>query len=516
MNKYRLIQSLFIFLALFYDRNLVESKNENNSINAHLENYAKKNINRPLKFVELCIKKRKETDEFHYHEDDESKTGVYIAKRGFLFNSVRLNRPWYMCIFKHCKIWEAEDDRTLANMVVVNGINKTEIIVYVYLNNGDKRFYYRLGFCDCFRKDKPMELRSFLDESKYPDNVKLVFSDIFNYNMNETSKYKVYSNTLYNVFKVERPNFASYDYLLKNNVRCVKITINDKLVWRRTSKHFPLFIFYFESLLLVIIKFKVYHYDIYKQTSDKWELVYSTFNELENRDKPEKGKLLIELNRTREDKKETELKEDNAKQNQVSEDIKNNLVKSGGNTKSELVTKMQNKLEKAKKDIDIDINSKKSNEFYRYSYDPFQEVDSYECKNNYKIKLVRKGTHDLWQNEEDIDAVCVDIYHDNRNRRSSSDESDDNDISIPKKLVVIVYFEGGFKSLTVKNDPENKKNKSNNTEEVHTTKRDDKIGKSKDSKFEGFDVDVEIPYVDEEVGEENLEKYNFYDVSQKI
>nr|PVC54435.1 hypothetical protein MACL_00003080 [Theileria orientalis] len=353
MNKYRLIQSLFIFLALFYDRNLVESKNENNSINAHLENYAKKNINRPLKFVELCIKKRKETDEFHYHEDDESKTGVYIAKRGFLFNSVRLNRPWYMCIFKHCKIWEAEDDRTLANMVV-------------------------------------------------------------------------------------------------------------------------------------------------------------------NRDKPEKGKLLIELNRTREDKKETELKEDNAKQNQVSEDIKNNLVKSGGNTKSELVTKMQNKLEKAKKDIDIDINSKKSNEFYRYSYDPFQEVDSYECKNNYKIKLVRKGTHDLWQNEEDIDAVCVDIYHDNRNRRSSSDESDDNDISIPKKLVVIVYFEGGFKSLTVKNDPENKKNKSNNTEEVHTTKRDDKIGKSKDSKFEGFDVDVEIPYVDEEVGEENLEKYNFYDVSQKI
>ncbi|UKJ90047.1 hypothetical protein MACJ_003305 [Theileria orientalis] len=247
--------------------------------------------------------------------------------------------------------------------------------------------------------------------------------------------------------------------------------------------------------MLVIVKFKVYHYDIYKQIDDIWELVYSTLKESDNREQ-DKQKLPIELNRNRENKKETESKADNLRKNLSSEHIKNNLVKSGSNTKSELITRMQNKLDRAQTEIDIDIDSKKSNQFYSYSYDPFQGVDSYECKSNYKIKLVKKGIHDLWNNEDDIDAVCVDIYHDNRNITSSSDDSDGerDNIYTPKKMVVVVYFEGGFRSLTVKNDLGNPDDEINNTKEISTNEwNGEEIGgKKDDNKLEVLDVDESI------------------------
>ncbi|UKK03032.2 hypothetical protein MACK_003134 [Theileria orientalis] len=270
--------------------------------------------------------------------------------------------------------------------------------------------------------------------------------------------------------------------------------------------------------MLVIVKFKVYHYNIYKQFGDKWELVYSTFTESGSRKKQDKQILRMELNRNRENE-ETESKADSLNKNLESEEIENNIVKSGGNTNSELITRMQNNLERTKTEIDIDINSKKSNQFYSYSHDPFQGVDSYECKDNYKIKLVKRGIHDLWENKEDIDAVCVDIYH-KRKIESSSDDSDDekDNISNPDKMVVIVYFEGGLRSLTVKNDPGNPNGRINNIEEGRTNEDNgEEIGREKDNnKHEVLDIKESIPTSDEELADDNVERCKFYGVSQKM
>ncbi|BAM39710.1 uncharacterized protein TOT_010001164 [Theileria orientalis strain Shintoku] len=92
----------------------------------------------------------------------------------------------------------------------------------------------------------------------------------------------------------------------------------------------------------------------------------------------------------------------------------------------------------AQNSFNLNVNYKQTNNFYEHAHNDEESLDSFKCKQGYKIRLLQKGPHVLWEKEAAGEyAVEVDVF-----------TMQDN------KLAIVIYLEGGRRLICYKQDPE--------------------------------------------------------------
>ncbi|UKJ88532.2 hypothetical protein MACJ_000976 [Theileria orientalis] len=88
--------------------------------------------------------------------------------------------------------------------------------------------------------------------------------------------------------------------------------------------------------------------------------------------------------------------------------------------------------------INLNINYKKSNQCYDYARTDEDSLDSFKCKDGYKIRLLQKGPHVLWAREANKEyAVEIDVF-----------------TTKEDKLAIVIYLEGGGRLICFKDNPD--------------------------------------------------------------
>ncbi|UVC49828.1 hypothetical protein MACK_003440 [Theileria orientalis] len=84
--------------------------------------------------------------------------------------------------------------------------------------------------------------------------------------------------------------------------------------------------------------------------------------------------------------------------------------------------------------VDLDINCKSTTERFKYTGN-ITNIDTYEAKGEYKFRVVKSGSRELWRSKFTKYANQVNIYHTNS-----------------AKIVLIMHLENGTRALSLKDE----------------------------------------------------------------
>uniref|UniRef100_A0A3B0N5G4 SfiI-subtelomeric related protein family member, putative n=1 Tax=Theileria annulata TaxID=5874 RepID=A0A3B0N5G4_THEAN len=225
--------------------------------------------------VTLDIVNTESTNEYHFYFDGRTNAGVFMSREGYLFNRVKQGSTFSNTVI----LWETNNSSIFSNRVVVFDVYQQEVVLDIYLVNGNK-LHFDIKSDISFDKKSWLERKSYLPLSEHPQSVTVLLMDPTNPNnivTNDITKYVVSVNKLNDV----RPNFpdkVSYDYRFKDDAKCVEFKVDNKTVWKYdpdTHESFPISVYVHKFMKLAFVEFNLHSLDIYMYVDGEWKLGYN-------------------------------------------------------------------------------------------------------------------------------------------------------------------------------------------------------------------------------------------------
>ncbi|EAN30705.1 hypothetical protein TpMuguga_03g00863 [Theileria parva strain Muguga] len=226
--------------------------------------------------ITLDLDDAETTKHYYFYFDDRSNAGVFMSREGYLFNKVIQSSLFSNTV----NLWETNNSSIFSNRVVVYNVYEKEVILDIYLVNGNKLHFdikYEIKFLS---KRSWLERKSYLPVSEHPKGVTVLLMDSANPNnliSNDTTKYVVSVNKI-NDAKHDFPDKISYDYRFKEEARCVEFKVDHKTVWKYdpdAHESVPMSIYLHKFMKLAFVEFNLHSLDIYSYVDGEWKLSFN-------------------------------------------------------------------------------------------------------------------------------------------------------------------------------------------------------------------------------------------------
>ncbi|UVC50019.1 hypothetical protein MACK_003642 [Theileria orientalis] len=224
-----------------------------------------------IDYITLNIQEKETTYKFCFFEDIRTKTAFYFAKKGFLFNKVQMTRQYHARAHDWYYQWKAK--QVFAKMVMVIGIDDVLPFVAIFLTNNHIVFY-TVSYVNCIHlRAKRYEADVELNTEDHPQNVAIYTMSSSGEQTNDVSKYEVSKYDVPNSTNPFAPIIWFYHFTFKP-ATYLRIKINRRLLWERTTPMRPQSLYYFKDLDLAVLEFDYHLYNVYKYQSDMWFLFH--------------------------------------------------------------------------------------------------------------------------------------------------------------------------------------------------------------------------------------------------